>query len=143
MKFHWEYAGYCVDYRAFLIFMTTLVYPYYTRIIILVEYAKWEWIYINNSFFKCNNYEVFITFFLLRKNENISFFKCVLKFFFKGSTVEYFITVGMFKTFGIFFVEYQRKYSTTSSVISLVLAVQTIVGSVSCKLDISVNRRKC
>lgn len=59
------------------------------------------------------------------------------KIFFKGSTVEYFITVGMFKTFGIFFVEYQRKYSTTSSVISLVLAVQTIVGSVSCKLDIS------
>ncbi|XP_061171311.1 monocarboxylate transporter 9-like [Saccostrea echinata] len=37
----------------------------------------------------------------------------------------------MFKTFGLFFVQYQRKYSTTASVLSLVLSVQTIIASVS------------
>lgn len=45
-------------------------------------------------------------FFMRMRNENIFIFKCVLKFFFKGSIVEYFIIVGMFKIFGIFFVEY-------------------------------------
>lgn len=72
-------------------------------------------------------------FFFFRKNENIFIFKCVLKFFFKGSIVEYFIIVGMFKIFGIFFVEYQRKYLIIFLVIFLVLVVEIIVGSVSCK----------
>ncbi|XP_061171313.1 monocarboxylate transporter 2-like [Saccostrea echinata] len=36
--------------------------------------------------------------------------------------------IGMFKSFGLFFVEYQRKFSATSSEISLVLSFQTIIA---------------
>ncbi|XP_061171314.1 monocarboxylate transporter 4-like [Saccostrea echinata] len=46
-----------------------------------------------------------------------------------GCFMGYLIIIGMLKSFGLFFVEYQRKYSATSSVISMILSVQTIIAS--------------
>ncbi|XP_056006682.1 uncharacterized protein LOC125659089 [Ostrea edulis] len=48
-----------------------------------------------------------------------------------GCFLEYFVIVGMFKSFGLFFVEYQRKFSTSASVLSMVLSVQAVMGSVT------------
>ncbi|XP_062599471.1 monocarboxylate transporter 12-B-like [Saccostrea cucullata] len=58
-----------------------------------------------------------------------------------GCFMEYLIILGMFKSFGLFFVEYQKKFSATSSVISMVLSVQTIIASVLSILVMGIGTR--
>lgn len=53
--------------------------------------------------------------------------------YFVGCSVEYFVVLGMFKSFGLFFVQYQRKYNTSASAISMIISVQNIIASFSCK----------
>ncbi|XP_061194100.1 monocarboxylate transporter 5-like [Saccostrea echinata] len=55
--------------------------------------------------------------------------------------LEYFIILGMFKSFGLFFVQYQKKYATSASILSMVLSVQTIVASVSSIIIMGIGTR--
>lgn len=58
-----------------------------------------------------------------------------------GCSVEYFVILGMFKSFGLFFVQFQRKYNTSASVLSLILSVQNIIASFSSFIIMGVGTR--
>nr|XP_019924551.2 monocarboxylate transporter 2 [Crassostrea gigas] len=58
-----------------------------------------------------------------------------------GCFVEYFVVLGMYKSFGIFFVQYQRKYNTSASVLSMILSVQNIITSISSLIVMGVGTR--
>lgn len=58
-----------------------------------------------------------------------------------GCSVEYFVVLGMFKSFGLFFVEYQRKYNTSASVLSMIISVQNIIASFSSFIVMGIGTR--
>ena len=54
-------------------------------------------------------------------------------FFSTGATLEMALTIGMIKTSGIFFVNFQQRFDSTSSITSLLSTVQNGVYSVGGK----------
>ncbi|XP_076084573.1 uncharacterized protein LOC143055328 isoform X2 [Mytilus galloprovincialis] len=50
-----------------------------------------------------------------------------------ATSLHVFLLVGFAKSFGLFFVQFIDVYGTTSSMTSVIIAVQTLVTSISCK----------
>ncbi|XP_062616865.1 monocarboxylate transporter 5-like [Saccostrea cucullata] len=82
-----------------------------------------------------------MTFFNFRKSSSASVDRGWAWIVLLACFLEYFIILGMFKSFGLFFVQYQKKYETSASILSMVLSVQTIVASVSSIIIMGIGTR--
>ena len=63
-------------------------------------------------------------------NPDYRFSRDSVEMFFAGATLEFTIIIGILKTSGIFFVNFQKRFDSTSSMTSLISTVQNGVYSV-------------